>query len=317
MQTSYSHRTNPPLPTSRALLTSLINSISNIPLLPVTETDSRPEISHRLVQSDHNNSNPLRRVPPFHRHLIITLHVLFPGMVLPALDLLERGFVCRMMSDHKDSKDGGVMKGGSTRVPGRQARAGDGHGEGHDASSSASAQAQVPTSAEGSPRGPGNAFYLVGSASAAAAAAQTSMRERRRRKRRAESAGEAEGVGDIGSGMAAAGKKGYVVRLEAWHCTCAAFAFAAVQGEAVRPSWEVEPLEFGAEVGDMGAETEAEPEWSFGGMSLDGLEAGEGVPVCKHLLACLLAERWSAALGRYVIERRAEREEIAGIVADV
>ncbi|KAK0634723.1 hypothetical protein B0T17DRAFT_514141 [Bombardia bombarda] len=56
--------------------------------------------------------------------------------------------------------------------------------------------------------------------------------------------------------------------------------------------------------------------WSFGGMTLDGSDGG-GVPICKHLLACLLAERWSAALGRYVVERRVGRDEMAGIVADV
>jgi hypothetical protein len=60
-------------------------------------------------------------------------------------------------------------------------------------------------------------------------------------------------------------------------------------------------------------------EWSFGGMSLDGIEAGagEGVPVCKHLLACLLAERWGTALGQYVAEREVVKEEMAGIVAEV
>jgi hypothetical protein len=52
-------------------------------------------------------------------------------------------------------------------------------------------------------------------------------------------------------------------------------------------------------------------------MSLDGLAGGEGVPVCKHLLACVLAEKWSAALGRFVVERRVSREEMAGIVAKV
>lgn len=74
----------------------------------------------------------------------------------------------------------------------------------------------------------------------------------------------------------------------------------------------------GVEFG-VGEGTETDMEWSFGGMSLDGLAAGagEGVPVCKHLLACLLADRWSVALGRYVVERRVGREEMAGIVADV
>jgi hypothetical protein len=168
-----------------------------------------------------------------------------------------------------------------------------------------------------SSRGAGNAFYFVGSVSAAAAAAQSNMRERRRGRRRADSDGGVGVVGGLGPGTAWGGVKGYVVRLEAWHCTCAAFAFAAVQGEAVRLSWEVEPLELGAEPRGTRAETETEPEWTFGGTSLDGLVADEGVPVCKHLLACLLAERWSAVLGSFVVERRAGREEIAGIVANV
>jgi hypothetical protein len=74
---------------------------------------------------------------------------------------------------------------------------------------------------------------------------------------------------------------------------------------------------------EEGVSAGTELDWSFGGMSCDGLDlgggdtAGEGVPVCKHLLACLLAERWSVALGRYVVERRVGGEEMAGIVADV
>ena len=41
-----------------------------------------------------------------------------------------------------------------------------------------------------------------------------------------------------------------------------------------------------------------------------------GVPACKHLLACALAERLGL-LGAYVGERRAGREEGAGLVADL
>lgn len=56
-------------------------------------------------------------------------------------------------------------------------------------------------------------------------------------------------------------------------------------------------------------------EMSFGGLTFDdGMDGG--VPICKHILACVLGERWSAALGRYVVERRIGREEMAGIVAD-
>ncbi|KXX80678.1 Zinc finger SWIM domain-containing protein 7 [Madurella mycetomatis] len=215
MSTNPSQPPKTGLPTPRALLTSLINAISNIPL-----TERKPDQSRKsllLQEESYAPANPFRRVPPSYRHLIITLHVLFPEMVLPALDLLERGLVGRVT--------------------------------------------------------------LTTTNAAAAAVAGT-------------------------------GKK-YLVRLGAWSCTCAAFAFAAVQGDGGMSLEEV-----GGEAGGMGNDVGIE--WSFGGMSLDGLgQAGEGVPLCKHLLACLLAERWSAALGRYVVEWRVGREEMAGIVADM
>jgi hypothetical protein len=152
----------------------------------------------------------------------------------------------------------------------------------------------------------------------------------------------------------------YAVRLGAWTCTCAAFAFSAFsatatvagpgldgnftsteggsghreQGsgmdlngddqEAGRESvpdrkkgkQTEEAVAGGARENAMGEQSGA---WSFGGMSLDGTEAGtsESVPICKHLLACLLAERWKPALGRYVSERRLRKEEMAGIVAEL
>lgn len=56
--------------------------------------------------------------------------------------------------------------------------------------------------------------------------------------------------------------------------------------------------------------------WEFGGMSCDGKIGGQ-VPCCKHLLACVLVERWEAVLGRYVVEKRVEREEMAGMGAGV
>lgn len=109
----------------------------------------------------------------------------------------------------------------------------------------------------------------------------------------------------------------YVVRLGAWNCTCAAFAFAAFPGDGmafVEGDGDVD-MDMDMDVGeddDDGTQSRDDGEWSFGGMSL-----GDGVPCCKHLLACLLAERWSAALGEYVEERKLGTSEMAGIVADI
>ncbi|KAI1659354.1 hypothetical protein F4813DRAFT_395223 [Daldinia decipiens] len=114
---------------------------------------------------------------------------------------------------------------------------------------------------------------------------------------------------DTASASASAPGPRYVVRLSAWNCSCAAFAFAAFpRGEDryVAPS----PAD---------RTREDALEWQFGALSLDGTDGSgiAGVPCCKHLLACVLAERWSAVLGGYVDERVVGREEAAGLVADV
>lgn len=50
----------------------------------------------------------------------------------------------------------------------------------------------------------------------------------------------------------------------------------------------------------------------WGGLMLQG--SGEEVPICKHLLACLLAEWWNVAEGM-VEERVVGRGEMAGWAA--
>jgi len=114
------------------------------------------------------------------------------------------------------------------------------------------------------------------------------------------------------------------VRLGAWNCTCAAFAFAGFpvggDGDGSEMAGAGELVDEGEGM-DVDVDVEVEPgggeqRASFGGFTFeDRME--EGVPVCKHILACLLGERWSEALGGHVVERRIGREEMAGIVADI
>lgn len=102
--------------------------------------------------------------------------------------------------------------------------------------------------------------------------------------------------------MVQAAGRFYIVRVGTWHCTCAGFAFAMAGGrreEEGRDDDAGEGMEEGV---------------GFGGVSVDG--PGEGTPVCKHLLACLLAARWEGMRG-YVRERRVGREEMGGLVADI
>ncbi|KAH6642561.1 hypothetical protein C7974DRAFT_385667 [Boeremia exigua] len=108
----------------------------------------------------------------------------------------------------------------------------------------------------------------------------------------------------------------YEVRLRAWNCTCPAFAFAAfppMHPEPAVPTY-TPPSPTGDDAlqdEDSGAEKVDDLEWMFGGVSLsDGMP-----PVCKHLLACVLAERCSGVLGDCVEERRVSMETAAGWAA--
>ncbi|KAK4186032.1 hypothetical protein QBC35DRAFT_388146 [Podospora australis] len=262
-----------PLSTPRAVLTALFNRITTTPLLDEDETkqDHKP----RYTDSKANN-NPLRRVPISHRHLIITLHVLFPEIVLPALDLLDRRLVTRLILDNSHVKTEERKEDG---IAGKK--------ENEEKSET----------------------YLVTSAAPPPS----------RRKKHPTSGGNA--AEDEGLGVAS-GQRRYIVHLQAWNCTCAAFAFSSVQDVQVGlDSLEIVDLDsLGIPEANEGvAAGEANEVWSFGGMSLDGTSQteGGGVPICKHLMACLLAARWTAALGGYVTEKRIGVEEMAGIVADV
>lgn len=130
----------------------------------------------------------------------------------------------------------------------------------------------------------------------------------------------------------------YSVRLNAWNCSCAAFVFAAFPGSGVGGDghawgwndeveddgrdgeWEWESEEVSEFRGNRvqremeGVEQERQwTEWEFGGSSLDGngIRAAN-VPICKHLLACLLAERWDGVLGSYLRVKEVGNEEMAG-----
>ncbi|KAF4981803.1 hypothetical protein FZEAL_2476 [Fusarium zealandicum] len=77
-----------PLPSHRQLLTALITSISDIAPPPASSTD---------------DSTALGSIPPSQRPRLLTLHVLFPNLVLPALDLLDRGLVTRLKRPDADA----------------------------------------------------------------------------------------------------------------------------------------------------------------------------------------------------------------------
>jgi hypothetical protein len=121
------------------------------------------------------------------------------------------------------------------------------------------------------------------------------------------------------------------VHTAAWNCTCAAFAFSAFpplsgpsllaptdsRTEDIVPAVTVFDDDDGDDTEETG-EGEGSVPWQFGGVSHDGCSDTGGVPpCCKHLLACVLAERWECGLGRYVNRWDVGRDEMAGVFADV
>ncbi|KFY60045.1 hypothetical protein V497_03903, partial [Pseudogymnoascus sp. VKM F-4516 (FW-969)] len=69
------------------------------------------------------------------------------------------------------------------------------------------------------------------------------------------------------------GERVYIVRLGAWNCTCAAFAFSAFPGAASSLVFEAGTEEEEEDEVDCG---ETGEKWQFGGVSRDGI--GGGVP---------------------------------------
>ncbi|KAL8354095.1 hypothetical protein RB601_003780 [Gaeumannomyces tritici] len=288
----------PPLPTPRQMLTSLINSLSSIPPPEPADQHSPSSSSSSSAAEDdsaHEAANPalLRRprqktaaggggdlllgsAGVAYRPLLTTLHALFPTILLAALDLLDRGLVSRLEMETTD-----------------------------DATDAAAGK---------------NVAYHVRSAATA--------------RRRRNNNNNNNNKSSSSSSKANVPDPAYAVRLGAWSCSCAAFAFSAFSGDGGGRDPRDSGSGAGAGAGGGGLE-DGGGGWEFGGLSIDGREqqlghgsGGDdddgggglvevrGVPCCKHLLACLLADRWPVA-GRCVAARCVSREELAGIMAGI
>ncbi|GKT57410.1 ubiquitin carboxyl-terminal hydrolase family protein [Colletotrichum tofieldiae] len=293
-------QTPPPstrLPTPRAVITNLINSLTSAPLLLPSSTTT-------TAGGAGDAPNPLKSLPQSHRPLLVTLHVLFPSLVLPALDLLDRNLVTRVVPESASPGNGG--REGNDPADPAPAPANHHHSPEHAHHADADGQgssppfpSQTPPHLNKAPRTSPAAFHLVRSV------ASTMTRR------------------SHAVATSASASTTYLVRLDAWNCTCANFAFDAFPAGAgagaggtatARQDLEDEIMDADA-AEDSDGECEV-GDWQFGGLSLDGMNSG-GVPCCKHLLACLLSEQWGDALGKYVTERIVSREEMAGLVAEV
>ncbi|TKA24045.1 hypothetical protein B0A50_06936 [Salinomyces thailandicus] len=244
------------LPGPRQLTASLVSSLSK-PREPDSTTPS--------------HSNPLDN-SPLAKEQLLTLHVLFPNELLPALDLLDRGLVARLCLLHTaPAEERGVTEAVNENAAIDMPTTDD--GEEAESSAARAPQQHFPAPQSTPSKVHGTSAYYVRSAQQ-----QSSRSNSRYRNATHEHTSY------------------YEVRLDAWSCSCPAFAFSAFPANtAHRTNSEHEVATEHAPLG-----------WCFGGLTL-----GNDMPICKHLLACILVEH-SSIFSHSVEERLVSTEEIAG-----
>ena len=285
-----------------SLVDDILRSLSHLPTLPqdsTTQFDATAS-STRYTRDQHSPSkanNPLSTLAPSAsedaKPLFLTLHFSFPHELLPALDLLDRGLVTRLVPSRNTSTK-------------------------HPASTPTVPDTGATTSADPVES---EVFYVQ---SASAATSQhhpkhTGAEPQGRFRDALASSSSSKGR------RSAAQTTYYEVRLDSWNCSCAAFAFSSFtcltksEDEDHPPPIEsaygtAGPLQDEDEEGiaDVAAERTA-AEWRFGG-TLTLPNATAGVPVCKHILAAVMARAAPKLFvdGVHVnVKRELGREEMA------
>lgn len=234
-------------------------------------------------------SNPLNDAPEAVKKQLLSLQVLFPNEFLPALDLLDRKLVTRFLigigEPASTTSDDATTNHSTSRNDNTTASAPDVQMQSNEPLNTKPnhTMPQIPLSSD--------TVHYVRSAQLRSSRFSTSYDS----------------------------TTSYEVRLSAWNCTCPAFAFAAfaafpsIHSEPAVPTFTPNPISSvnnSAQAGEAEAERKS-AEWLFGGVSL-----GQDMPpVCKHLLACVLAERCRDVFGECVEERRVSVETAAGWAA--
>ena len=99
----------------------------------------------------------------------------------------------------------------------------------------------------------------------------------------------------------------YEVRLDAWNCTCPAFAYSAFGGSL---DLDQDQSRLGDEDDQTGSEMEGVgKEWRFGGTLA---REGNGAPICKHILAVTLGKSLPGLFGNGVEKKVVTALEAAG-----
>ncbi len=287
-------------------------------MTPSPSTPSPRGVLESLLTSSQidPNTHPLQNPTQHTKSLFLTLHCLFPHDFLPALDILDRNLVSRVFvagsdsgngEDEADREEQGQLGQGQGQMQGRGYAAGDRETEVGDVKARDEAMqrpntgpdsAQVVRAMQSHRTGRKTEVYYVRSAQYPPRTSRSRYQPRNQHPHHI--------LGLHG--------KTYEVRLQAWNCTCPAFTFSALSNVTLSTTTETADVDGNAgnslqEDGDVW-----DPEWRFGGLS----RGADAVPVCKHLLACVLGRRGGFFGGEglgLVEERGLGRAEMAGLGA--
>ncbi|RMZ67232.1 ubiquitin carboxyl-terminal hydrolase family [Pyrenophora seminiperda CCB06] len=281
---------SPAVHTHRLFVTRLLNSLSTV----------APQSEHATAAEE----NPLGSVSDAVKKQMLVLQVLFPNELVPALDLLDRHLVTRyricdsQLKSHANEaqRDAGPvqMQGTSETThspdaPMREAETLDGLSTDEPSNNCEAANQALDTSTDGEqPSAVQDTTYTTSIVYYVRSAQQRSSR----------------------FSTSYDTTTCYEVRLQAWNCSCPAFAFAAfpaTNNEAPVPLCDAPNKVDESEL----IEEAKDSSWVFGGLGL----CGDMPPVCKHLLACVLAERCNGLFGGFVKEQNVDVEVAAGWAA--
>lgn len=283
-----------PLPTSRHFVTQLLKSLPS----EVTST---------------TEANPLSAVSEAAKKQLLSLQVLFPNEFLPALDLLDRRLVTRLhIGDNQEQPGTGASHEAVQSEEAEEA------GEAQPADEPMGTEVNNDTH---SPTFPPAAEATATTPVAPNISEDTIMTDTTLPSLPNPALTTRDCVYYVRSAQQRSSRytssydttTSYEVRLQAWNCSCPAFAFAAYP--AMYPEPDVPQY-------DPRGDASGEQDTARSGESQDGLgifggaSLGEGMPpVCKHLLACVLAERVEGLFGGFIEERNVSVEEAAGWAA--
>ncbi|EFQ94841.1 hypothetical protein CFE70_007460 [Pyrenophora teres f. teres 0-1] len=288
---------SPAVPTHRLFVTRLLNSLPTV----------APRSGEDAAAAE---ENPLGSVSDAVKKQLLALHVLFPNEFVPALDLLDRRLVTRHRicnSSHHNAHANETqreaadlhMQGTGEATHSRDAPMRDAETRNapaiHEPSNMREATNHaLDTSADN--EGPPDVSTQAAQDTTYSNPTVYYVRSAQQRSSRFSTSYDTTTC--------------YEVRLQAWNCSCPAFAFAAfpaTNNEVSVSSYDTPNQADGSDSMDEARDTD----WIFGGISL-----GHGMPpICKHLLACVLAERCTSLFGGFVEEKTVHVDEAAGWAA--